>query len=63
MTVERAKEFLIELADNDAVAAQVDAAYLAALRAAAADFGYALSDDDLATALVEMTGLGDTELP
>lgn len=61
MTIDKAKEFLVELADNDEAAAGVDAAYLDALKSAAAELGYTLSDDDLTMALVEMTGRGDDE--
>jgi hypothetical protein len=62
MTVENAKEFLVELAENDEATAKIDSAYIQALKAAATELGYTLSDDDVATALVEMTGLGDDEL-
>ncbi|HSL57247.1 MAG TPA: hypothetical protein VK866_05345 [Acidimicrobiales bacterium] len=61
MSVEKAKEFLVVLADDDEAAARIDAAYLAALRAESEAQGFELSDDDLAVALAEMTGLGDTE--
>jgi hypothetical protein len=61
MTVDKAKEFLVELADNEDAAAQVDAAYFEALKSAAAELGYTVSDDDLTMALVEMTGLGDND--
>lgn len=62
MTVDKAKEFLVELADNEEVTSKIDAAYIQALRTAATGLGYTLSDDDVSTALVEMTGLGDEEL-
>ncbi len=62
MSVEKAKEFLVVLADDDEAAARVDAAYVAALRAEAAASGFEVSDDDLTVALAEMTGLGDDEL-
>ncbi len=62
MTVEKAKEFLVELADNEEAASRIDSAYLEALKAAANSLGYTLSNDELSTALVEMTGLGDDEL-
>ena len=62
MSVERAKEFLVELAENDEAADRVDAAYLSAMRRVAADLGYDLSDEELVTAIVEMSGLGDNDL-
>ena len=62
MSVERAKEFLVELAENDEAADKVDAAYLSAMSQVAADLGYDLSDEELVSAIVEMSGLGDTDL-
>ena len=62
MSVERAKEFLVELAENDEAADKVDAAYLSAMSQVAADLGYDLSDEELVSAIVEMSGLGDTDV-
>lgn len=62
MSIEKAKEFLVELAENDEAASKVDAAYLAALRQVADELGYELSDEDLSTALVEVTSLGDADV-
>lgn len=62
MSATTAKEFLVALADDDAAAARVDQAYVAALRAEAAAEGVDVTDDDLRVALAEMVGLGDDEL-
>jgi predicted ribosomally synthesized peptide with nif11-like leader len=61
MSLEDAKLFLVELADDEEAIAKVDAAYRAALLQVAAEHGYDLTDDDLAEALVLMVGLGDDE--
>lgn len=62
MSVERAKEFLVELAENDEAADRVDAAYLEAMGSVAGELGYDVSDEDLVTAIVEMTGLSEQGL-
>ena len=64
MSIEKAKEFLIELSENDDAMTWVDQAYVQALVAAAGAMDYEVSDEDVTEALAQMSGLGEeTDAP
>ncbi|MCU0268070.1 MAG: Nif11 family protein [Acidimicrobiales bacterium] len=61
MSVDKAKEFLVDVAEDEAAAARVQEAYLDGLLAVARELGYDLTRDDVSIAIEEMSGLTDEE--
>jgi hypothetical protein len=59
MSVDRAKEFLLDATEDEATADKVQNAYLDSLVAVSGELGYDLSRDDLSIAIEEMSGLAD----
>jgi len=58
MSVDKAKEFLIDVAEDASAGERIQARYLEALVDVSKDLGYDLSTDDLSIAIEEMSGLG-----
>jgi hypothetical protein len=61
MSVDRAKEFLLDAVEDEAVAADIQNAYLNSLIAISSEHGYELTVDDLSIAIEQMSGLDDTD--
>ena len=57
MSIEQAKEFLVDLAENEDATAKADDAYLGVLVAVAAELGYVLSKDEVKAAMQDLAGL------
>ena len=59
MSVEKAKEFLVDTTESEEVATKIQASYLASLVAISGELGYDLTEDDIVVAIEEMSGLGE----
>lgn len=59
MSIHAAKEFIIELIDDEEATARADQAYLDALQQIASEKGYDTSAEELRDALRELKGVGE----
>ena len=59
MSVEKAKEFLVELTKSRESAARAGEAYLEALMKVAGELGYEIEEQDLRSAMQEMSDLSE----
>ena len=59
MSVEKAKEFLVELTKSRESAARAGEAYLEALMKVAGELGYKIEEQDLRSAMQEMSDLSE----
>lgn len=62
MSIQLAKDFLVKVATDEAVAKKAEAAQRAALLGCASELGFAISEDDLNSALDEVDELDDIAL-
>lgn len=60
MSVDKAKEFLVDTTENEEAAAKIQATYLATLVEVSSEMGYDLTEEDIMVAIEEMTGLGES---
>jgi len=61
MSVDKAKEFLVDATEDADIAARVHDSYLSALVAVSKGLGYDLTTNDVALAIEEMSGLVEPE--
>jgi len=59
MSVDKAKEFLIDVTEDEAAASKIQARYLDTLLSVSKELGYDLTSDDISIAIEEMSGLGE----
>ena len=59
MSVDKAKEFLVDVSENEDAADQIEQAYLSALVEVSSQLGYDLTSEDLSVAIEDMSGLGE----
>lgn len=61
MSITAAKEFLVELIDDEEATARADQAYLDALHQLATEMGFDASTDEIRDALRQMKGVDDLD--
>lgn len=61
MSIDKAKEFLLDVAEDESAAAKVQTRYLESLVEVSRELGYELTTDDISMAIEQMSGLDEPE--